>query len=193
MKVAITGGIGSGKSFVCKMLERRGLSIYDCDKAAKRIMASSELVKDSLLSTVGPDVYINGVLNKSVLSSFLLKSEENAKKINAIVHPAVAQDFISSGLNWMECAILFTSGFDQLVDKIICVTAPTDIRIERVMTRDSLSYERASMWIDCQMPQSEIVKLCDYEIINDGKASLDEQIDKILNSINCQKEKEINQ
>lgn len=186
MKIAVTGGIGSGKSFVCRLIERRGFQIYNCDDAAKRIMASSEKVRSALISTVGENVYSNGILNKAVLTSFLLKSTENAGKINRIVHPVVAEDFISSGLNWMECAILFSSGFNQFVDKIICVTAPLDVRIKRIMKRDNISCQRAEEWIRHQMPQEEIISLSDYEIINDGNADLDQQINDILKSLELQ-------
>lgn len=183
IKVAITGGIGSGKSFICNMLEQRGFSIYNCDNVAKRIMSSSEKIKSALITTVGENVFKDGILNKSALTSFLLKNEANTKKINDIVHPAVAEDFIKSGLSWMECAILFSSGFNRFVDKIICVTAPLEIRIKRVMERDNIPYQRAEEWIKKQMPQEQIAALSDYEIINDGKANLENQIDRILKSL----------
>lgn len=183
MKIAITGGIGSGKSFVCNILERRGLSIYNCDNEAKRIITSSERIQSGLRSVVGDNVFLGKKLNKAVLTQFLLKNEENAKKINNIVHPVVAEDFIRSGLKFMECAILFSSGFNHLVDKIICVTAPIEIRIKRIMERDNISYQRACEWIDNQMSQEEIVALSDYEIINDGRADLIHQIDLIFKSL----------
>ena len=139
VKVAVTGGIGSGKSYVCKLLEMRGISIYDCDKAAKHIMASSEDIQSELKRVVGSDVFSDGKLNKAKLASFLLKTESNTLKINNIIHPAVAEDFIKSGYGWMECAILFSSGFNRLVDKVICVVAPIDVRIGRIMMRDGIS------------------------------------------------------
>lgn len=183
MKIAITGGIGSGKSFVCRMLSRRGFVIYDCDDAAKRLIVTSEDIRSSLVKVVGQDVFIGGKLNKAVLTSFLLKDADNMKIINGIVHPAVAEDFVKSGLDWMECAILFSSGFDKLVDKTICVTAPMDVRIDRIMSRDNISYERACEWINKQMPQEEMAERSDFEIINDGKTDLDRQIGHILSSL----------
>lgn len=186
MKIAVTGGIGSGKSYVCRLLEERGISIYDCDKAAKRIISNSQEVKTALINTVGSAVYSNDILDKSVLTSYLLQSEENAGRINSIVHPAVADDFVKSGYSWMECAILFSSGFNRLVDKTICVTAPEEIRIRRIMERDGISEERAYDWIKAQMPQNELLSLCDYEITNDGTADLDRQIDDILEKLNTQ-------
>lgn len=183
MKIAVTGCIGSGKSFVCHKLEERGISIYNCDDAAKRLIATSDKIKRELTALVGDNVYVEGRLNKAFLSSFLLKSNENTLRVNGIIHPAVAEDFIASGAKWMECAILFTSGFDRLVDKTICVTAPLSTRMERIVLRDGITEAKAKEWIGIQMPQEEMLRLCDYEIKNDGTADLDEQIDNILKSL----------
>ena len=183
VKVAVTGGIGSGKSYVCRLIERRGIHVYDCDSAAKRIMASSDEIKVALCRVVGDDVLSEGRIDKVVLASYLLKSEKNAQQINRIVHPAVAEDFISSGYSWMECAILFSSGFDKLVDKVVCVTAPLEVRVDRIVRRDNISRDNALEWIGRQMPQEKVKTLSDYEIVNDGVLDVDIQIDKILASI----------
>lgn len=183
VKVAVTGGIGSGKSYVCRLIERRGIHVYDCDSAAKRIMASSDEIKAALCRVVGDDVLSEGRIDKVVLASYLLKSEKNAQQINRIVHPAVAEDFISSGYSWMECAILFSSGFDKLVDKVVCVTAPLEVRVDRIIRRDNISRDNALEWIGRQMPQEKVKTLSDYEIVNDGVMDVDIQIDKILASI----------
>lgn len=183
VKVAVTGGIGSGKSYVCRLIERRGIHVYDCDSAAKRIMASSDEIKAALCRVVGDDVLSEGRIDKAVLAPYLLKSEKNAQQINRIVHPAVAEDFISSGYSWMECAILFSSGFDKLVDKVVCVTAPLEVRVDRIVRRDNISRDNALEWIGRQMPQEEVKTLSDYEIVNDGVLDVDIQIDKILASI----------
>lgn len=183
VKVAVTGGIGSGKSYVCRLIGRRGIHVYDCDSAAKRIMASSDEIKVALCRVVGDDVLSEGRIDKAVLASYLLKSEKNAQQINRIVHPAVAEDFISSGYSWMECAILFSSGFDKLVDKVVCVTAPLEVRVDRIVRRDNISRDNALEWIGRQMPQEEVKTLSDYEIVNDGVMDVDIQIDKILASI----------
>ena len=183
VKVAVTGGIGSGKSYVCRLIERRGIHVYDCDSAAKRIMASSDEIKVALCRVVGDDVLSEGRIDKAVLASYLLKSEKNAQQINRIVHPAVAEDFISSGYSWMECAILFSSGFDKLVDRVVCVTAPLEVRVDRIIRRDNISRDNALEWIGRQMPQEKVKTLSDYEIVNDGVMDVDIQIDKILASI----------
>ena len=112
VKVAVTGGIGCGKSYVCKLLGERDIRVYDCDRAAKRIMASSLKIQDELRKLVGDSVYSDGVLNKAVLAAFLLKSEDNTTAVNKIVHPAVADDFVKSGDKWMECEIFIYRCFD---------------------------------------------------------------------------------
>ena len=118
------------------------------------------------------------------MAAFLLASDENQKAVNAIVHPAVADDFKASGYDWMECAILFESGFDHLVDCVICVTAPEEVRIQRVMARDGLTRERALDWLAKQFPQEEVRRRSDYEIVNDGLQDIGPQIDTIIQQIN---------
>ena len=94
MRIAITGGIGSGKSYVCRMLEQRGIVIYDCDAAAKHLMRTSGSLQRQLKELVGDEVYsADGVLQKCVLAEFLLANEANKQALNNVVHPAVAVDY----------------------------------------------------------------------------------------------------
>lgn len=209
VKVAITGGIGSGKSFVCSLLKKRGIAVYDCDAAAKRLMRTSPELQQQLIDLIGPEAYLTSgaskpsmpsktskpskasrplepsmTLNKAEVARFLLASPENAQALDAIVHPAVARDFVASGQQWMECAILYESGFDRLVDKVIVVTAPLEVRIQRVMQRDSISREKTLEWMGRQWPQEEVLRHADYEIVNDGNADLEQQIDDFLSRNN---------
>lgn len=187
-RIAITGGIGSGKSYVCKLLKARGIEVYDCDAGAKHVLATSAEVRRRLTELIGADAYMaDGRLNKAVVASFLLASEDNKKAINAIVHPAVMDDFISSGKAWMESAILFESGCDRFVDKVVAVTAPDDVRISRIMMRDNITRAKAQEWIDCQMSQEEIRRRSDFELINDGRQNVESQIEDIINNILKQK------
>ena len=119
-------------------------------------------------------------MNKASVANFLLASKENNDAINAIVHPAVAEDFLTSDVRWMECAILYESGFDRLVEKIIAVVAPEEVREERVMLRDGVSRDKARDWIERQMPQQEVAERADYTIVNDGLQDVDHQINEIL-------------
>ena len=188
MKIGITGGIGSGKSYVCRRLEARGFVIYDCDTAAKRLIRTSPELQEQLTALIGPDTYrltADGYqLNKKAVAQFLLASEANAQAIDAIVHPAVFRDFEESGLEWMESAILFESGAYRLVDKAICVSCPDETRILRVMQRDGISREKVLEWMNRQLPQEEVLRRADFEIINDGIADIDKQLNKILRKCN---------
>lgn len=185
LRIAITGGIGSGKSYVCRRLERHGIRVYDCDTAAKRLMRDSDELREALRQLVGDEVYVGNVLQKPVMARFLLKSEANKQAVNDVVHPAVAHDFEESGYTWLESAILFDSGFDMRTrfDYIICVTAPLEVRIRRVMKRDGISRQQALEWIQRQLPQDEVRARSDFEIVNDGKANIEKQIETIIKQI----------
>ncbi len=191
MKTGITGGIGSGKSYVCKRLAARGITVYDCDAAAKRLIRTSPKIHDALTQLIGKDAYEPHEayetntshefhLNKSRVAQFLLQSEENARAIDRIVHPAVFRDFEECGMEWMESAIIFESGAYKLVDRVIVVTAPQEVRIQRVMQRDGITREKVLEWMERQLPQDEVRKRADYEIVNDGVADIDEQLDALL-------------
>ncbi len=184
-RIAITGGIGSGKSYVCHRLERYGIRVYDCDTAAKRLMRDSDELREALRQLVGDEVYVGNVLQKPVMARFLLKSEANKQAVNDVVHPAVARDFEESGYTWLESAILFDSGFDMRTrfDYVICVTAPLEVRIRRVMKRDGISRQQALDWIQRQLPQDEVRARSDFEIVNDGKANIEKQIETIIKQI----------
>lgn len=184
-RIAITGGIGSGKSYVCHRLERLDIHVYDCDTAAKRLMRDSDELREALRQLVGDEVYVGNVLQKPVMARFLLKSEANKQAVNDVVHPAVARDFEESGYTWLESAILFDSGFDMRTrfDYIICVTAPLEVRIRRVMKRDGISRQQALEWIQRQLPQDEVRARSDFEIVNDGKANIEKQIETIIKQI----------
>lgn len=184
MKIGITGGIGSGKSYVCRLLEAHGLTVYDCDSAAKRLMRSSAEVVSQLKNLIGDDAYTDsGELNKAVVAQFLLASEANAKAIDNIVHPAVFRDFEESGQEWIESAILYESGADRLVDHVVVVTAPEEVRIDRVMKRDGITNEKARQWLARQWSQEKVKALADFEIVNDGIQPLNPQIDDLLSHI----------
>jgi dephospho-CoA kinase len=197
VKTAITGGIGSGKSYVAHLLKQRGIDVYDCDAAAKRLMRDSQELREQLTALIGSDCYLlpehldqpdtprqQPRLNKAAVAKFLLTSEENAHAIDAIVHPAVFRDFEESGQLWLESAILYESGADRLVDRVIVVTAPEEVRLQRVMARDGISREKALEWMGHQWPQDEVRRRADFEIVNDGIADLDRQIDDFLSRYN---------
>ena len=188
MKIGIAGGIGSGKSYVCQRIRQQGFEVYDCDDAAKRLIRTSLEIRQQLTVLIGPEVYTDvegeSVLNKAVVAKFLLTSESNAQAIDRIVHPAVFKDFIESGLQWMESALMFESGIYKLVDKVVAVVAPKEIRIRRVMERDHISREKVLEWMNRQMDQKEIIHRADYVIINDGETDIDQQLENIIGQCN---------
>ena len=183
--IAITGGIGSGKSYVCQLLEKHGIKVYDCDAAAKRLMRTSATLRQQLRQLVGPQVYRGCILQKRVLAEFLLASEANKQAVNEIVHPAVARDFIESDYQWLESAILFDSGFHRRVpfSFVVCVSAPEDVRVQRIMARDGISEAKALEWIHRQMPQEQVEAQSDFVIVNDGVAPLEPQVDKLIHQL----------
>jgi len=197
MKVGIAGGIGSGKSYIARRLAAYGIVVYDCDAAAKRLMRTSPELRHQLTALIGLDCYMKSgsqeetdsegfILNKAAVARFLLASASNTQAINDIVHPAVFADFEASGLDWLESAIMYESGADHYVDRVVVVTAPEDVRIQRIIQRDGISREKALEWILRQWPQDKVRRLADYEIVNDGVADIDKQLNIILKQL-CNK------
>lgn len=183
LKIGITGGIGSGKSYVAKVFKALGVPFYDADKEAKELMNTNLAIKNALISEFGKEVYdIEGHLNRAYLASQVFRDKKKLDKLNAIVHPMVIQH----GEDWAlsqtfpyslkEAALLFESGSYKKLDYTILVTAPTDIRIARVMQRDAITREEVQDRINKQLPDEEKQKLADFIIINDGIAPLLPQI-----------------
>ena len=172
MKVAICGGIGSGKSTVCHMFAERGVALYDSDSRAKALMNDSAELREALIAEFGEECYSEEGLNRAYLASRVFGSEEQLAKLNSIVHPAVKEDF----LRWsdeqegeyclLESAILFESGFDKLVDKTVAVLAPQPLRVMRAMERDGATKEAVEARMKAQMSDDELVARCDYAIVN---------------------------
>lgn len=186
-RYGITGGIGSGKSYVCRLLENEGRPVFYCDEAAKHIMRTDKGVCRELVAEVGPELYdeADGHLVKPVMAAYLCQGAAYADRINAIVWPRVAAAFEAwcrqqaSPVVFMECALLFESGFDRLTDFTVLVSAPEEVRITRVMERDGVSRSKAKEWIALQMPEEEKEARADFIIRNDGTAALEPQIHRI--------------
>ena len=155
--VGITGGIGSGKSYVSDILRREfGIPVYDCDREAKRLTATDEEIRRKLIALVGSYVFAGGELNKKCLADYLFSDPEHASKVNAIVHPAVLKDFerwAGEGLVGLESAILFESGFNAYVDKVLFVDAPEDVRLRRAMQRDTATEAQIRARMKMQQPE----------------------------------------
>lgn len=181
-KVAITGGIGAGKSYVVQRLEQQGIRVFDCDAVAKQLMRTSPHLRAQIIRLVGTHAYRGSEPDKAAIAQFILSNPERMAALNDIVHPAVAQAFEETGLQWLESAILFESNFHRRtpIDRIVCVTAPLEMRIARIVRRDNITREQALQWIARQLPQEEVAARSDFQIVNDGVADLDTQISNIL-------------
>ena len=188
LRLAVTGGIGSGKSYVCRRLEERGIPVFYCDDVAKHLLRSDAEVQRALTALVGPGLFEGGWLHKELMRDYLHQGNEAADRVNAIVHPRVAEAFrqwckqqAAAGhrLLCMECALLFETGFDRLVDRTLLVTAPLEVRLSRIMARDGVSREVALSWMRLQMDEEE--KACRADVLLDNADSPDLSIiDEIL-------------
>jgi len=183
LKVGITGGIGSGKSLICKIFNVLGIPTYDADKEAQLIMTQSEQVKTALIQEFGAETYLpNGEVNRPFLSAQVFNDAEKLARVNAIVHPVViqaAEDWSQqqqTPYSLKEAALLFESGSYKKLDYTILVTAPQDIRVQRVLQRDHTTEAQVLARMNKQMPDEEKIKLADFTIINDGQTALLPQI-----------------
>ena len=183
-KIGITGGIGSGKSYVCRKIAQRGIPIYSTDDHAKLLMTQDPQIIEGLKQLIGPDTYIGGQLNRPLIAQYLFSDPTHAAQVNAIVHPAVKRDFCSwasrqtSDIVVQECAILFESGFATTVDITVEVYAPRDIRIQRACQPAQIEARMKH-----QMDEEDKRRLADLCILNDGTADIDKQIDMLLKQI----------
>lgn len=183
--VGLTGGIGSGKTTVAKQFEALGVPIYIADKEAKQLMHTSSQIKEALINLFGNNAYIDDVLNRSYIASLIFNDNVLLAKMNAIIHPKVADHF----KNWLkkqkspyvikEVAILFENGGYKNVDKIITVTAPKEERIKRVMKRDGSSLEKVLAIMKNQWSDEDKIKLSDFVIENLTISKTNTQVLKI--------------
>ena len=187
IRIAITGGIGSGKSYVSDLLEKRGIPIYNADNESKRLTVSDVNIREGLIELLGEEVYKEGMLNKPLLASYLFASPENAAKVNGIIHPRVKADFLQwvdehrhVGVVGLESAILYESGFDDVVDAVVMVYAPESLRLQRAMKRDQASEAQVRARMAAQMDDEEKRRRADYVVMNDGSISLEEQLDVLV-------------
>ena len=188
--VGLTGGIGSGKTTVAKMFKQLGVPIYIADIEAKQLMVTSKEIKQALTALFGTAVYFNnGDLNKSLIANIIFKDKTVLNKMNAIIHPKVAQHFKL----WLEkqqghyvikeSAILFENGGYKNCDYIITVTAPTATRIARVITRDNTTKDKVEAIINNQWSDEEKIKHAHYVINNTDLVSTQNQVNTVNTNI----------
>lgn len=187
--IAITGGIGSGKSVVSRMLQVMGYNVYDCDSRAKSLMAHDQDVRNQLTEAFGPETYqTDGSINRTYLSEVAFADESSRVKLNSIVHPATARDMSrwaeeqnrhGADMAFVETALLRTAGLDRMMDDVWHVTAPTEVRIQRVMARSGLTAKQVESRITSQAAEEEVTA-GEHVLVNDGDTSLLAQVQQLI-------------
>lgn len=182
IKVGVTGGIGSGKTTVCMVFKTLGIPVYNADSQAKLLMNSEPELKASIKEYFGNDIYHDETLDRSKLAEIVFNDKKALDKLNSLVHPAVVGDFE----HWLsrqtskyvieEAAIIFESNIARRFDKIILVTAPDEVRIERVCARDRVTPEIVRNRMKNQWTDEKKIPLADYIIYNDNIRLITNQI-----------------
>ncbi len=175
MNIAITGGIGSGKSVVCRIFNQLGIPVYEADVAAKKLYDNNPEIIERIRKEISEDVVgSKGKIDKHKLATFIFRDEAALKKLNKIVHPFVIKNFeewfnLQKDVPYVlkEAAILFESGTDKGCDKIITVTAPVELRMKRIMQRDRRTKQEIDQIMQTQWSEEEKIKRSDFVIIND--------------------------
>jgi dephospho-CoA kinase len=189
MLIAITGGIGSGKSVVSRIVAMMGYDVYDCDSRAKRLMDTDDVIKARLQQEIHPQCVLDGCIDRKRLAEIVFSDADRLEKLNAIVHSAVRDDLrkwaqLQGKVSFVETAILYQSELDRMVDCVWEVEAPLDLRISRVMERNSVSREEVLARISAQdsfIPSRHHPLV--IPIINDGMMPLLPQIEAQLAGI----------
>ena len=176
LKIGVTGGIGSGKSLVCRIFSLLGAPVYAADERAKKLVHSNPLLKKNIIEEFGNEAYQGGEYNRKYIASVVFKDRRRLEKLNQLIHPAVAVDFQQWSSNQQdvayvikEAAIIFESGGDRQLDGVLAVDAPEDIRIRRVSERDGLEVNEIKKRIRSQWPADKIRALADWSVDNDNK------------------------
>ena len=185
--IGLTGGIGSGKSTVSRLLNSMGIPVYIADTESKRLTESSPVIREKLTGRFGTGLYAEGKLNKSLLASLIFENEANRNYVNSVIHPVVRMDFeqwkaqhAPFPLLFTEAAILFESGFSDLVDCSVTVSAPEELRIRRVELREGWPQSSIVSRIRSQLPEEERIRRADYVLYNDDKQALIPQVERLL-------------
>lgn len=182
LRIGLTGGIGSGKSYVAKIFETLGVPVYYADEAAKRIMNENGDLRNQLVLHFGEKAYTNNQLNRKFIASLVFESPEKLTLLNSLVHPLT----IADADHWVklqatpyiikEAALVFESDAWKHLDKVIGVSAPYELRLKRAMQRDKISAEEVQARMNRQMDEEEKMKRCDYVLINNEKELLIPQV-----------------
>jgi len=196
IKLGVTGGIGSGKTSVCRVFDALGVPVFSADREAREIMENDNGIIRRINSIAGKNLYINGGLDRMELAAIIFNDNILLEKVNSLIHPVIFDHFRKWVLEQtapyviMEAAILFESGASKFVDKVATVVAPIEQRVERVVQRNKLSREQVMERMRNQMDDEARIKLSDYIIYNSENDMIIPSIlnihDDILTLINTQ-------
>jgi dephospho-CoA kinase len=188
--IGLTGGIGSGKSSVLEIFKKIGISTYNADESAKKLISSDKKIIYLIKQLFGEDIYDKNELNSKLVSKIVFNDKEKLKSLNSIIHPAVAIDFDNFCFKHRdetyivkEAAIIFETKTENLFNKIIYVKAPKEIRVDRVMQRDNLSRDDVLNRIQNQINETSITDKCDFIIDNINFSELEEKVLEIHNTL----------
>ena len=185
MKVGITGGIGSGKSTVCRLFAQKGIAVYDSDAAAKRLMQEDGALRRQLAGRFGEGTFRDGVLDRAYLAGIVFADPQALADLNALVHPVVMRDFDAWAARQegsyviLESAILFEAGLEGCVDKTVAVLAPRELRIERTSRRDGCAAEQVVRRIAAQLHDDALSARADYVVVNIFEEDLEPAVVKL--------------
>ena len=185
MKVGITGGIGSGKSTVCRLFAQKGIAVYDSDAAAKRLMQEDGALRRQLAGRFGEGTFRNGVLDRAYLAGIVFADPQALADLNALVHPVVMRDFDAWAARQegryviLESAILFEAGLEGCVDKTVAVLAPRELRIERTCRRDGCGADQVVRRIAAQLDDDALSARADYVVVNIFEEDLEPAVVKL--------------
>ena len=187
LKIGITGGIGTGKSIVCRVFELLGIPVYDSDLRAKHVMAHNAVLKQELISAFGPETFNEQGLDRVFLGSLVFPNPEKLAQLNSLVHPHVKQDFIDWAAAQLkapyvikEAALMFETEAWRQVDQMITVSAPLEIRLKRLKLRDTHRSEADILHIiSKQLPDEEKIRRADHVIYNDDSQLVIPQVIKL--------------
>ncbi|MFK7785488.1 MAG: dephospho-CoA kinase [Crocinitomicaceae bacterium] len=189
MTVGLTGGIGSGKSTVARVLESMGYPVFYSDLEAKEIMRSDQELRAEIINHFGKEAYLYGTLNRTYLAQRIFSNPKDKSVLNELIHPRVRANFArfaessSSELIFNEAAILFETGAYSSFDKTLLITAPAETRIERVMKRDNSSREEVLDRMNNQWSDERKIPLADYVIQNGNQDKVLEQIENVVSEL----------
>jgi len=195
MKIlGLTGGIGSGKSVVAELFQMMGIPVYDSDSRSKILTDTDEELKEKISSQFGAEMYSNGLLDRQALAKKIFGDAKALLAVNALIHPVVERDFriwVKENCQFsvliQETAILFEAGLENHFDQIICVTAPEDLRVERVCKRNKIAPEIVRERIKNQLSEAERVKQSDIIVVNDNIQAVLPQVIKIVQTVSSQR------